>query len=70
MEELDLKAENKKIRAGIEKALEKADRATRKKVYEIGASQPHDADDKGVNDNLRLRKQALIDAGVWSDASF
>jgi hypothetical protein len=66
-ERLDLIAENVKLRDAIEKALKTADPATRKKVYEIGVSQ-HYADEKGVNDNLKLRKQALIDAGMWSPA--
>lgn len=56
-----------KLRDAITKCLEKADPATRKKVEEIGETQPtHDIDDKDVNDNLKLRKQALIDAGMFS----
>jgi hypothetical protein len=66
---LDLKNENLNLRDAIIKNLKKADPATSKKVDEIGKEQPHDADEKGVNDNLKRRKQALIDAGVWSDAS-
>ena len=66
-ERLDLLGDNLQLREAIINNLKRADPATRKKVYEIGASQPHDADEKGVNDNLKLRKQALIDAGVWSD---
>lgn len=31
---------------------------------EIAETLPHDPDDKDVHDNLKLRKQALIDAGV------
>jgi hypothetical protein len=45
-ERLDLIAENVKLRDAIEKALQTADPATRKKVYEIGVSQ-HDAERKG-----------------------
>jgi hypothetical protein len=68
-ERLDLKADNVKLRHAIEKALKTADPATREKVGEIGEAQWHDADEKDVNDTLKRRKQALIDAGVWSDAS-
>jgi hypothetical protein len=68
-ERFDLKTVNVKLREVIKKCLTNADDATRKQVEEIGETQPHDADDKDVHDNLKLRKQALIDAGVWSDAS-
>ena len=69
-ERFDLKIMNVKLRDAITKCLEKADPATRKRVEEIGETQPtHDVDDKDVNDNLKLRRQALIDAGVWSGAS-
>jgi hypothetical protein len=68
-ERLALIADNLKLRDAIEKALKKADPATRKKVAEIGASQWHDADEKDMNDTLKRRQQALINAGVWSDAS-
>jgi hypothetical protein len=57
-----------KLRDKISNNLKKADAATRTKVDEIAKSLPHDADEKGVSDNLQRRKQALIDAGVWSDA--
>jgi hypothetical protein len=67
--QLHLKADNVKLRHAIEKALKTADPATREKVAEIGQSQWHDADEKDVNDILKRRNQALIDADVWSDAS-
>jgi hypothetical protein len=68
-ERFDLNIVNVKLGEAIANCLANADDATRKKVEEIAETQPHDPDDKEVHDNLKLRKQALIDAGVWSDAS-
>jgi hypothetical protein len=65
-ERFDLKIVNVRLSEAITSCLQNADDATRKQVDEI-EKQPHDYDDKDVNDNLKLRKQALIDAGVWSD---
>jgi hypothetical protein len=67
-ERFDLNIVNAKLGEAIANCLTNADDATRKKVEEIAETLPHDPDDKDVHDNLELRKQALIDADVWSDA--
>jgi hypothetical protein len=67
-EQLSLKDSNFKLRGVITNSLKKADPATRKKVDEIAKAQPNNPDEKAVSDNLQRRKQALIDAGVWSYA--
>jgi hypothetical protein len=67
-ERFDLNIVNEKLRETITICLQNADDTTRKQVEEIEI-QPHDYDDKDLHDNLKLRKQALIDAGVWSDAA-
>jgi len=67
-ERFDLKIVNVKLRDAITSCLQNADDATRKQVDEI-ETRPHDYDDKDLNDNLKLRKQVLIDAGVWIDAA-
>jgi hypothetical protein len=68
-ERFDLNIVNVKLRGAITSCLQNADDATRKQVEEIAETQPSEPDDKDLHDNLKLRKQALIDAGVWSDAS-
>jgi hypothetical protein len=68
-ERFDLNIVNVKLGEAITNCLTNADDATRQKVEEIAETLPRDPDDKEVHDNLKLRKQALIDAGVWSDAS-
>jgi hypothetical protein len=68
-ERFDLNIVNAKLGEAIANCLTNADDETRKKVEEVVETLPHDPDDKDVHENLKLRKQALIDAGVWSDAS-
>jgi hypothetical protein len=68
-ERFNLNIVNVKLGEAIANCLANADDATRKKVEEIAETLPHDLDDKDVHDNLKLRKQALSDAGVWNDAS-
>jgi hypothetical protein len=68
-ERFDLNIVNVKLGEAITSCLQNADDSTRKKVEEIADTQPHDGDDKDLHDNLNLRKQALIDVDVWSDAS-
>jgi hypothetical protein len=63
-ERFDLNIVNVKLREAITSCLQNADEATRKKVEEIVETQRHDPDDKDLHDKLKLRKQALIDAGV------
>jgi hypothetical protein len=67
-ERFDLNIVNVKLGEAIADCLTNADEETRKKVEEIAETLPHEPDDKDVHNNLKLRKQALIDAGVWSDA--
>jgi hypothetical protein len=68
-ERFDLKTVNVKLREAITNCLENADDTTRKNDEAIADTQPDDPDDKDEHDNLQLRKQALIEAGVWNDAS-
>jgi hypothetical protein len=68
-ERFDLKMVNVKLGEAITSCLQDADDATRKKVEEIAETQAPDPDDKDLHDNLKLRKQALIDDGVWSELS-
>jgi hypothetical protein len=68
-ERFDLNIVNVKLGEAIANCLTNADDATRKKVEEIAETLPHDPDDKDLHENLKLRRQVLIDAGVWSEAS-
>jgi hypothetical protein len=67
-ERFDLNIVNVKLGEAIANCLTNADDETRKKVEEIAETLLHDPDDKDLHENLKLQKQVLIDAGVWSDA--